>query len=81
MPVATKNLQKDRDFVRQNRERLLKEYLNKYLLVHDEKIVSSFDSYEAAAAEGIRQFGMDGIFLVQQITEAEPLNFVMEAVL
>lgn len=32
----------------------MKEHENKYLLVFQEKIVGSFDSYEKAAEEGVR---------------------------
>lgn len=77
--VATKDLSKNLNYVKKNKERLLKEYPNKFLLIFEEKVAGSFDTYEAAAGEGIRQFGIDGVFLVQQVTESEPVNFVMEA--
>lgn len=69
------------EFVQKNKDQLLKEYKNKYLLVVGEKIVGSFDTYENAAAEGVRSFGIDGEFLVYHLTESEPLNFIMEAIL
>jgi hypothetical protein len=79
--VATKDLTKNLDYVKKNKAHLLKEYPDKYLLVSEEKVIGSFDTYEAAASEGVRQFGIEAIFLVQQVSESEPVNFVMEALL
>ena len=73
--MTVKNLTKNNEYIEKNRSRLLKEYANKYLLVYNEKIISSFDTYEKAAEEGIRQFGLDEEFLVYYLTEEEPVNF------
>ena len=51
------------------------------MLVFDEKIIGSYDTYERAAEEGVSSLGMEANFLVYQIIENEPLNFVMEAAL
>ena len=40
-----------------------------------------FDTYEKAAEEGVRKFGVDEDFLVYHLVETEPLNFVYSAVL
>jgi hypothetical protein len=79
--MALKKLSKNKEFIEKNKESLLKEYENKYLLVYNEKIINSFDTYEKAAEEGIRLFGTDEDFLVYFLTRNEPLNFVMEAIL
>ncbi|TRZ86739.1 hypothetical protein D4R89_10625 [bacterium] len=79
--MGEKHLKANLEFVQKNKDQLLKEYKNKYLLVVGEKIVGSFDTYENAAAEGVRSFGIDGEFLVYHLTESEPLNFIMEAIL
>jgi len=81
MIVAEKDLTKNLEYVKKNREHLLGEYSLKYLLIFEEDVVSSFDTYETAANEGVRQFGIDGQFLVQHMTPAKPINFVMEACL
>jgi|WetSurMetagenome_2_1015567.scaffolds.fasta_scaffold483341_2 hypothetical protein len=81
MSMGEKDLKANLEFVHKNKERLLQEYKNKYLLIVGEKVVGSFDTYESAAAEGVRSFGIDGVFLVHQIMENEPLNFIMEAIL
>lgn len=77
--MAQKDLQQNIDFVKKNREELLREYENKYILVFKEKLIGSFDAYEKAAEEGVRLFGMDANFLVYHLVEKEPLNFIVEA--
>ena len=77
--MAQKDLMKNVNFVKKNREELLKQHENKYLLVFQEKLVGAFDSYEKAAEEGVRLFGMDANFLVCHLVQEEPLNFVVEA--
>jgi hypothetical protein len=79
--MAEKDLKSNLDFVVKNKNRLIKEYRNKYILVFEKEVVGSFDTYEKAAEEGIRVYGMDANFLVYQVLDKEPLNFVMEAVL
>lgn len=77
--MSEKDLKSEFEYVDKNKEILLKSYRNKYILVHQNNVVSSFDTYEAAAQEGIRLFGATAKFLIQFLTEKEPLNFIMEA--
>ena len=79
--MREKDLKENIKFVEKNKKRLLVEYFNKYLLVYDKEIIDSFDTYEKAAGEGVRKFGMDKNFLVYHLVDAEPLNFVYSAVL
>ncbi len=79
--MTVKNLSKNIDFIDKNKDTLLKEYNNKYLLVFEEKIINSYDTYETAAEEGVRLFGLEEDFLVYYITSTQPVNFVMEAIL
>lgn len=79
--MGEKDLKKNIDFVRKNREALLKEHRNKFILVFGEQLIGSFDTYERAAEEGVRLFGLDANFLVYHLVEKEPLNFIMEAIL
>jgi hypothetical protein len=74
-------LENEIQFVEKNRDNLLSEYSYKYLLIKEQKVINSFDSYEKAAEEGVRLFGIDESFLVYYLTENEPVNFIMEAVL
>lgn len=77
--MAQKDLKENVNFVKKNRDVLIKEHENKYLLVFQEKLVGAFDSYEKAAEEGVRLFGMEANFLVYHLVENEPLNFIVEA--
>ena len=79
--MVENNLKKNLNFVNENREFLLKEHNNKFTLVFEEKLVGSYDSYERAAEEGVRLYGLDANFLVYHLIEKEPLNFIMEAAL
>jgi len=77
--MPEKDLKKNVDFVNKNRAALMKEHFGKFILVYDEKLIDSFDTYEKAAEEGVRLFGVDANFLVYHLVEKEPLNFIMEA--
>ncbi len=81
MYMSEKDLIKNKEHIEKNKQELLKEYPNKYLLVYKEKVINSFDTYEKAAQAGVMQFGTDENFLVYHLTETEPLNFIMEAIL
>ncbi len=74
-----KNLEENIAFVEENKEKLLEEHFNKYLLVFHKKVIDAFDTYAKAAGEGVRQFGVDENFLVYHLIDTEPLNFVFSA--
>jgi hypothetical protein len=75
--MGEKDLKINLDFVEENKESLLKEHKNKFILVFAKKLMGSYDSYERAAEEGVRLYGLDGSFLVYHLVEKEPLNFIM----
>jgi hypothetical protein len=79
--MVEKNLRANIDYVNMNKEHLLKEYTNKFILVFEERVVGSYDTYEKAAEEGVRLYGQNANFLVYHLVEKEPLNFVMQAAL
>lgn len=79
--MANENLTKNQEFVNANLGKFLNLYKNKYILVNEQKVVGSFDTYEAAAEEGIKAFGIDGNFLVYYVTETTPVNFVSTALI
>ncbi len=79
--MTVKNLDVNLNFVNTNKETLLKEYKNKFLLVYEGKIIGSYDTYERAAEEGVRLYGIDADFLIYHLTDQEPLNFVISAIL
>ncbi|UCH95841.1 MAG: hypothetical protein JSV88_03085 [Candidatus Aminicenantes bacterium] len=77
--MSREALKENLEFVEKNKDKLLKEYLNKYLLVWHKEVVGSFDTYEKAAGEGVRKYGIDEDFLVYHLVETEALNFVFSA--
>ena len=40
--------------------------IGKWVLIHDQKLVGTFDSFEDAAQEAVRQFGR-GPYLIRQV--------------
>jgi hypothetical protein len=79
--MVEKNLKENYDFVNKNKDQLLEHYRNKYILVFNEQVVDSFDTYPSAAQEGIRRFGSEADFLVHYLVDEEPANIVMSALL
>ncbi|MCX6234201.1 MAG: DUF5678 domain-containing protein [Bacteroidetes bacterium] len=79
--MSNENLTKNQEFVNKNLEKLLNLYKNKYILVYKQEVVGSFDTYEVAAEEGIKAYGIDGSFLVHYVTETNPVNFISAAIL
>lgn len=77
--MTQESLKNNWEYVKKNFNSLLNIYRNKYILVNNEKVVGSFDSYAAAANEGINNYGLYSGFLVEWITEKEPLNIVVSA--
>lgn len=79
--MSSDKLSKSQEYVNANLEKLVNLYRNKYILVHEQEVVSSFDTYEAAAEEGINTFGIDGNFLVHYVTENNIVNFISAALI
>lgn len=79
--MAEKDLKANFDFVTKNKKRLLNYYRGKFILVFDEEVVGSYDTYAKAAEEGVRSYGPKANFLVYHLVEEEPLNFIVEALL
>ena len=76
--MRQENLKKNWDYVQNNYSSLLNTYWNKYVLVYNEKIIGSFDTYASAANEGIKSCGLYSGFLVEWVME-KPLNIVATA--
>jgi hypothetical protein len=79
--MAKEDLIKNKDYVTANLDKFLNLYRNKYILVNEQQVVGSFDTYEAAAEEGIVSFGIDSGFLVHYVTESNVVNFVSTALI
>lgn len=79
--MTEKDLSKEKAFVESHRDELLKEHAGKFLLVSDEALISSYDTYDAAAAAAIEEFGMDQNFLIYHLTQDRATNLAIGAVL
>ncbi|MFH1326194.1 MAG: hypothetical protein ABIH48_01875, partial [Candidatus Falkowbacteria bacterium] len=66
-------------YVKKNKDKLFALYPFKHILVHGKKVIGSFDDYGKAFDEGVRLFGKEGKFLIHQMFDKEPINFVVEA--
>ena len=77
--MTEKNLRPSLKYVEDHKDQLLKNYRNKYVVVYEQEVVGSFDSYEAAADEALRLYGAEGHILIYHVVDKEPLNFVLEA--
>ena len=80
MPEITE-LEKNHSYVVENRDKLLELYRNKFVLIYQQEVVGTYDSYKNAAEDGVRTYGIEGKFLIHQMLEDEPANFVLDACL
>ncbi len=72
--------EKNMNYVRMHKDELLPLHFNKFLLINEQKVIDSFDTYKAAAEKGVELYGMEGTFLVHFMTDKEPINFVAGAI-
>jgi len=77
--MDTKKLKENFDYVNENFSEFLSLYRNKFILVIDKNVVGSYDTYESAAEAGVKTCGISGDFLVYEMFEKEPINFLMLA--
>lgn len=52
----------------------LKQHEGKFVLIHEDRVVDTFSSYDDALKEGYKQFGLSP-FLVKQILAIEPVFY------
>ena len=74
-------IDKNQEYVEQNIADILKAYRNKYILVYDQGVIDSFDTYERAINAGIKTYGLDGGILIHYVTENSVVNYVTSALL
>jgi hypothetical protein len=59
-------------FYEQNREALIRDYLNRHLLIKGSEVIGSYSTEGQAIGEGVRRFGTDP-FLVRLTGEDTPV--------
>lgn len=61
-------LKKDYDYYTKNHNEIIKKYLNKFIIIKDEKIVDSYDTFEEAFQKSSEKYKL-GTFIIQKCTE------------
>jgi hypothetical protein len=62
-------------FFEQRKTEWEKVYLNKFVLVKDRELINTFDTADAAVAEGARRYGATS-FLVKKVSQTEESMFI-----
>ncbi len=58
----------------------LRQYEGKFVLIHGEDVIDTFDSYEDALKAGFQKFNLEEPFLVKQIHRLEQVLFISRPV-
>lgn len=61
-------LKKDFAYYVQNHKEIVKKYLNKYIVIKNQEIIDSYDTFEEAAAESSKKYEL-GTFIIQKCSE------------
>jgi hypothetical protein len=48
----------------------------KYVLIHQDEVAGTFDTFADAVQAGYERFDLDQPFLVKEITAVEPVHFI-----
>jgi hypothetical protein len=57
-------------YFKRNLRALLRKHRGKFALIHGDRLIAVFDSYDASVREGMRRYAGDG-FLAREITDTE----------
>lgn len=69
----------NKEWLDSQRAKLFETYANKYLVIVEKAVVQAFDHYDAAANFAIENYGVEGGFLIEFLSQEEPINFVLAA--
>ena len=58
-------LKKEFDFYVKNHDELIKKYLNKFIVIKEQKIVGSYETLEEAVSEATKKYEL-GTFIIQK---------------
>lgn len=62
------DLRKNFNFYLENHKDIIKKYLDKYIVIKDEKIVDSYDTFEEAVSESSKKYKL-GTFIIQKCSK------------
>ena len=68
------NLEQEIKTFEENKENLLAEKRDRFVLIKGKEVVSDFASFEDALSDGYKRYGNEE-FLVKQVIDPEPVNF------
>ena len=68
----SKVLERELATLEREREHLEREHGGKFVLIHGETVIGTYDDFEKAADEGVQRFGCEP-FLIRQVG-AEPIE-------
>lgn len=60
----------EKEYLKANRDRFMREYPGKYLLIKGDQVSGAFETCDEGVKEGVRAFGI-GPFLVRSVLQAE----------
>ena len=61
-------LKEDFNYYVQNHKEIVKKYLNKYIVIKEQSIVDSYDTFEEAVSESSKKYDL-GTFIIQNCSE------------
>lgn len=61
-------LKKDFDYYVKNHKEIIQKYLNKYIIIKEEKIVDSYNTFEEALEKASKKYEL-GTFIIQKCSE------------
>nr|DAR36284.1 MAG TPA: hypothetical protein [Caudoviricetes sp.] len=61
-------LKEDFNYYVQNHKEIVKKYLNKYIVIKEQSIVDSYDTFEEAVSESSKKYDL-GTFIIQKCSE------------
>lgn len=60
------DLDQDIEAFESKKDELERHHLGKWILIHDQEVISAFDTFDTAAREAVRLFGR-GPYLIRQV--------------
>lgn len=61
-------LKKDFDYYVKNHKEIIQKYLNKYIIIKEEKIIDSYNTFEEALEKASKKYEL-GTFIIQKCSE------------
>ena len=76
MATEASNLDKEFSFFERHRAQWAKQHQGEFVLVINEEEAGFYGDYESAYRAGLKRFGPESQFLIQQVCAIEPVFFI-----